>query len=293
MVMEATQGSQQEEAKTVPFQEITPLRKTCSEPKPRIESTKVVEQQPKKEEFNDPFGDFPDFDFEELDKLITKRKQENPPDLLQHDLDILAQQQSFVPSSQEVVQNPRTIKSYPPPPRSYIQFSRYKVVDVHTCTNTFTKTLALASWTEKMLNDDSRSIHRADANGRIRPPREPQVWPSDGMVHLRGEWYHTPLQGGDVIHICSLSGQFKTDKDSLPLILHTCPPSGSDHDDIVLIVNPDMLLTPTTISETVSCTRRAILKNRLGSTGLTCKYSTRHGKRCVCVMRDKTLTHFV
>ena len=66
---------------------------------------------------------------------------------------------------------------------------------------------------------------------------------------------------------------------ALPLLLHTCPPPGSDpDDDLVLIVHPDLLLTRTAISETVSCPRRAILSNRLGSTGMTGPVFV-----CVCV----------
>jgi hypothetical protein len=123
-----------------------------------------------------------------------------------------------------------------------------------------------------LKEDDPKAIHRSDTLGRTQ---RRTTWSIDGVLHLRGEWYHTRVDEGDTIHICSLRGTCRTDSSALPLILHTNPPSGSDNDDLILIVHPDMLLTPTGISETVSCTRRAILKLRLGSSGLTCKLRLR------------------
>ena len=69
----------------------------------------------------------------------------------------------------------------------------------------------------------------------------------------------------------------------LPLLMHTTPPASSVADDLVIVVHPEVLFTPTTISETVTCTRRAVLKNRLGSTGLSCKSII--AQRCVIYLR--------
>ena len=231
---------------------------TAASARHSLGSAPKVESKPTDDD--DPFGDFSDFDFEAMDKLIVEHKHQkaSQPD------------SSFpIPPVQAAVCNPRVQQPSPAPARTFLSFSRYKVMDVLLDEASFTKTLAVATWTNDMLKENPRVIHKTDAQGRMRRPVR-EAWPVAGAVHLRGEWYHTPLARGDVIHICSLSGLFRTDK--LPLMLHSNPPAGSDRDDdLVLIVHPDLLLTPTTISETVSCSRRAILKNRLGSSGLTGK----------------------
>jgi hypothetical protein len=223
---------------------------------------------------DDPFGDFPEIDFGELDKSIEQRVSSSQraldgPSDLDRDLRYLALQSaaSAVPPALAPVCNPRVNSSAAE--LCYLAFSRYKVIRVDIDDSTYTKTLAVASWQATMLKeDDPKAIHRSDTLGRTQ---RRTTWSIDGVLHLRGEWYHTRVDEGDIIHVCSLRGTCRTDSSALPLILHTNPPAGSDNDDLILIVHPDMLLTPTGISETVSCTRRAILKLRLGSSGLTCK----------------------
>jgi hypothetical protein len=227
---------------------------------------------------DDPFGDFPEIDFGELDKSIEQRVSSSQraldgPSDLDRDLRYLAQQSavSAVPPALAPVCNPRVNSSSAD--LCYLAFSRYKVIRVDLDDSTYTKTLAVASWQATMLKeDDPKAIHRSDTLGRTQ---RRTTWSIDGVLHLRGEWYHTRVDEGDIIHVCSLRGTCRTDSSALPLILHTNPPAGSDNDDLILIVHPDMLLTPTGISETVSCTRRAILKLRLGSSGLTCKLRLR------------------
>lgn len=236
---------------------------------------------------DDPFGDFPDIDFGELDKTIAQRaaapSANQGSGALARDLERIAQQQSAatrVPPVFEPVRNPRVAVD-PTSELLYLSFSRYKVVQVDVDTSTYTQTLAVAAWQSNMLHeDDPKAIHRSDALGRIHLKGR-TAWPVAGSLFLRGEWYHTRLDEGDIIHVCSLKGAFRTDSSALPLMLHTSPPQGSDTDDLVLIVHPDMLLTPTGISETVSCTRRAILKQRLGSTGLTCTFWSLVGQCCI------------
>jgi len=216
----------------------------------------------------DPFGDLPDIVFENIDKAIEERKENE--NIIQRDLEILAQHQSLQnshPPPDQPVRNQRDTTPIGPNQRRYLTFSRYKIVDVCTNPSTFTKTIAVCSWTNEMLHHNLKSIHHTDASGELRLPNEKE-WPAEGRIHLRGEWYYSHLVRGDVIHICSLTGRFKTGLESLPMILHTRPPPGSDQDDLVLVIHPDQLLTPTTISETMTCNRRAILKSRIGSTGL-------------------------
>jgi DNA replication factor Dna2 len=133
----------------------------------------------------------------------------------------------------------------------------------------FTQTLTLAAWTKDMLENEKQmahDLHHLHSSNGFSKRRNVQIVPA-GVVHLREEWYHTRLAEDDTVHIVSLTGRCRTD--SLPLELYSYPPPGGVEDDLVLIVHPDMLLTPTVISEAVSCTRRATLKTRLGSTGLT------------------------
>ena len=138
-------------------------------------------------------------------------------------------------------------------------FTRYKVVSVTVDGQTYSKAIGVVQWNRDMLH-----------SSRVRTTNVKVV--EDGHLILRGEWYHTPIEVETIVHLCSLNGAFRTDVSSLPAILHTTPPAGSDKDDdLVMIVHPDMLIPPTIISETISCSRRAVLRSRLGSTGLSCK----------------------
>lgn len=114
-------------------------------------------------------------------------------------------------------------------------------------------------------------------------------------MHIRGEWYHTDAQIGDIFHLCSLSGAYVTDTSALPLILHTHPPPHSDpNDDLVLVIHPDELISPTLVSENVKCSRLAVLQSRMGSTGLSSKPAVigtlRHDlfERC---LQERDATH--
>jgi DNA replication factor Dna2 len=239
-------------------------------------STVVIKQEEPQE--HDEFGDFPDFDMSTIDQVIATRSTQTttgrmvpttiPPDSL----------------STEVVRNKRS-HSTDPSGLSFIKFSRYKVLTVHVDSVRFYKTIVLAAWTNNMLQDDCAKInihqnhhveervhHGETALCRrgLPPPRLTQ-YPEAGYLQLRGQWYYTELQPGDSIHVCSLTGRYRTDPGALPIVLHSHPPAGSEQDDLVIIHHPDLLMTPTVICETVSCPRRAVLKQRNGSTGLTAK----------------------
>jgi DNA replication factor Dna2 len=194
--------------------------------------------------------DFANVDFDELDKLVAAKTSQ---------LNATATREPPPPG---VVRNLRT---NPSPGLQYLGFSRYLVLNVHDDTNTYTKSLRVAAWQHDML----REVRPQPLSRHERSHWSTTTdWPVAGMVHLRGEWYHTRVEPQHVIHVCSLQGRFHTHAAALPLVLHTCPPAGSDmDDDLVLIVHPDVLLTPTGISDTISCTRRAVLKQRVGSPG--------------------------
>jgi DNA replication factor Dna2 len=209
--------------------------------------------------FDDDDGMFDDLDLDALDRSILEKQAGTSAPCVS------------VPPGNVPVQNPRATIKNEIDGAFYLTFSRYRILRVMDDAETFTRTLTVANWTTSMLDEEDKlasALHNHSHHHLHDPNR---TWPDAGLIYLRGEWYHTPVNDGDTIHICSLAGQFRTD--FLPLMLHTCPPQGSDMDDLVMIVHPDLLLTPTVISDTISCTRRAVLKNRLGSTGLSCTLS--------------------
>lgn len=208
---------------------------------------------------NDEFDDeFPEIDFEALDKSIAEHTLSSQRELPLNILELKESEfASYVPSVDVPISNKASSQSSTL--RQGLDFTRYMIIHVRSHRESFTKVLAVSIWNHGMA--DSSNGGKEGSASKI-----------DGLVFLQGEWFHTELGGGDIIHLCSLSGHFSTGIDALPIHLHTCPPKGSITDDLVLVVHPDLLLTPTTISEAVTCTRRAVLKNRIGSTGLTCKF---------------------
>jgi hypothetical protein len=95
--------------------------------------------------------------------------------------------------------------------------------------------------------------------------------PVHGYVHLRGIWYYSKCCVGDVIHLISISGHYATDTSALPVVLDSGHAPNVDQDDLVLVIHPDELITPTLISEAVTCPRLSVLQQRLGSTGLSAR----------------------
>ena len=209
----------------------------------------------------DDYGDFPDLDFAAMDQLIVHSHPSSAAAALQ---DPFAIPPSNIPVWNKMTSSPSIPSSSP----SFISFTRYKVVSTEEDLATYTRTLRVAKWLDSkdMCDDDKMG---GGGRNNQRAPTKADAAPNtfDGCIHLRGEWYHTECEPGDTVHLCSLSSRYET---GLPVILHSNPPQGSDlNDDLVLIVHPDTLVTPTNISETVSCVRRAVLKMRLGSSGLS------------------------
>lgn len=128
--------------------------------------------------------------------------------------------------------------------RRFSSFTRYTVCQVDIDARSFTKCLKV------------REFDAGD-KGRI----------SD--VLLKGEWFHSEVAKQDTIHLVSIYSYKRTDIAALPTTLDTNPTTTSETDDLIIIVDPDELITPTTISEAVDCPRRAVLKKRIGSSGLS------------------------
>lgn len=257
---------------------------------PRI----IPEKQPIAED--DEFGDFPEVDFDAIDQVIAQHTQPEGPNM-----QAPAATRQSLPM---IVKNPKIVS--PDSELAFLTFSRYKVLAVDNDTDTYTKTLSVASWTPAMLQEQekNRNIHRnvTESSHSSKPNsdqsndgRQPNLdFIMAGSLHLRGEWYHTRVDPGDELHVCSLTGRYRTDTQALPLILHSAPPPGSDIDDLVLIMHPDLLMTPTNVSEAVGCSRRAVLKSRIGSTGLSSKAALvgtmRHDLFGVC-LQEKDFSH--
>lgn len=243
-------------------------------------SSSIIRTTTKPEnEFDDEFPDFDDINFDDIDKSIAERvaltqslqHHHDVPDINNRNVNNNNLDGNFpryhIPSMNELVMNKQSIL-YESSDLTQLCYSRYKVLRVDDDISSCTKTLVVAYWSINMLNNFGKEKNfgnlRDESNNKMKHSVA-------GVIHLRGIWCDTRINVDDDINICSLTGRFRTDPGALPIILHTYPPQGSINDDLVLIVDPDQLLTPTTISENCSCTRRAILKNWLGSSALTCE----------------------
>ena len=162
----------------------------------------------------------------------------------------------------------------------YISCTRYRICSVMDNTNLYSKTLSVALWKESNFNL-SVGVNDLDATVKVA-----------GNITLCGEWYHTRCEEGDVMHLCSLSGKHNTEVSALPISLQTT----GVNDDLVMILHPDQLVTPTTISETVGCLRRAILKTRYGSGSFTGRSamigSMRHSLFERCLLQNNFTREF-
>jgi len=229
----------------------------------------------------DEFGSFPDdIDFNALDEVITQRLISQPNIGANTRGDETVKQRD-VKSDINTVRN---LKMNTPKcgELSFMKFSRYKVMAVDDDKKNNIKTVTVAAWNTSMmkLDDQERKFHedcKVYKSGCKHLDKEDRSTlnlardTKDGLINLCGEWYHTPIEMGDLIHVCSLTGRYQTDVTALPITLHTFPALGSDIDDLILVLHPDMLMTPSTISETSSCNRRAVLKSKIGSEGIASK----------------------
>ena len=263
----------------------------------------------------DEFGDM-DFDFDVLDEMVAQQSQSSSlqahqqqarPPLHSSDLTtkpMIAQHRS---PADDIVNNPQVETPLSPPGVEYPTFTRYKIAAIQEGTRCSEqqKTLSLVAWNERMIQHETQfSIHHSDKLPPLSATDNPlaisTAYLKDeaivGDLHLRGEWYYMDIEVGSTIHLCSLSGRFRTDPDALPITLHGTPPQGSVHDDLVMILHPDLLVTPTLVGEGTGCARRAVLKSRLGSTGLSSKAALigtmRHDLLGACLL-EKELTQSI
>ena len=160
---------------------------------------------------------------------------------------------------------------------SYLKFTRYIVQTIQEDVIMHTKTIGVTLWKGNANNFDDDEIVRLtkicimqdnNANSCNSSSNHEDINSIDGYMHLRGEWYYSTCHVGDIVHLCSLSGNYNTDVSALPVTLDS---HQSNEDDLVLVLHPDILVSPSTVSDAVQCPRLAVLNTRLGSTGLSSK----------------------
>ena len=86
--------------------------------------------------------------------------------------------------------------------------------------------------------------------------------PQTKKIYLHGDWYWSPIQANDVCNIVSPSGAFLTSFGALPVTITTRFPQKSDIDDLLFVVKPESVVSPSYVVAHVSCPRRAVLKHR-------------------------------
>ena len=160
---------------------------------------------------------------------------------------------------------------------SYLKFTRYIVQTIQEDVIMHTKTIGVTLWKGNANNFDDDEIvcltkicimQDNKANSCNSSSNHEEINSIDGYMHLRGEWYYSTCHVGDIVHLCSLSGNYNTDVSALPVTLDS---HQSNEDDLVLVLHPDELVSPSIVSDAVQCPRLAVLKTRLGSTGLSSK----------------------
>ena len=199
---------------------------------------------------DDDFAD--DLDFEAIDNQIA-----------QH------QKQASNPSKHIPTHNRRSNSN-----TNTLSFTRYVIRSVEEHFATSTKTLGVALWSvneaKSKSTDELECLRQCQQNEAACNTNNTSS--INGYLHLRGIWYYTKCSPGDVIHLISISGQYATDITALPAVLDSVHASNeSNQDDLMLVIHPDELVTPTLISEAVTCPRLSVLQHRLGSTGLSAR----------------------
>jgi DNA replication factor Dna2 len=229
------------------------------------------------------FGDLPDFDVDEAAKTAWAKRDHNMQQLLTTAAAPAAVAAATTTTKNKTTTSPGALfdddwteeDMAAMEADASLTFTRYRVLAVAVddmMMNAFTKQLTLAIWTTDMLREEEQALRnrhhpsyeRSTATTANEEKRNNKEWPAAGVLYLVGSWSQTNVRAGDTIHLCSLLGRTNT-----KVLPKSVGGSGDDNDDLVMIVHPDLLLAPTIISEGVACPRRAVLRSRLGSTGLT------------------------
>uniref|UniRef100_A0A7S1BTW1 DNA replication ATP-dependent helicase/nuclease n=1 Tax=Corethron hystrix TaxID=216773 RepID=A0A7S1BTW1_9STRA len=221
---------------------------------------------------NNDEDSFPDVDLDEIDRQIANYQSQQPLTASELTIDMRIPTHNVVNT---------TVPEDSNSPCDYACYDRYVVVAVEENMSTYTKIVAIRPY-----DADDLSPSPSQSQPALSCPQPP-----NRCLHLCGEWFHTILRPGDSVHLTSLSGRWSTS--SLPAVLRT-----DDADDLMLVVNPDLLLSPSNIVAAMSCPRSAVLRRRLGSSVLTSHYAAagilRHDAVQLCAMRgDLSSIHLV
>jgi hypothetical protein len=216
---------------------------------------------------DDPFGDLPDFDFDQLDQLVNEHHScSQPQSQPQRDESAKDEFQELHVPAGTLVKNPlvelpqsnhlntNTVDIDHGKPE-FLTCARFTIMLVQDNPRTFSKTIHVTPYKER------KDKGKREFEEYLETVKPLQCKP----LLLQGEWYFSTVQRGDTIHVVSLSGKWRVDFEVFPLLLHTQPPPGSVEDDLLMIVHPDVLLAPSTVSEALECSRRGVLRNKMGS----------------------------
>jgi DNA replication ATP-dependent helicase Dna2 len=95
-----------------------------------------------------------------------------------------------------------------------------------------------------------------DANNRELPEKllvvQAERTNTVKMIHLRGDWYETPVSLDSFVHVI---GHFEATGQCI-----------IDNAQNMLILHPDQLISSTVVADSFSCTRRAVLQDRVKAT---------------------------
>lgn len=249
------------------------------------------------EEEEDPFGDFDDCDFDAIDDLVLSREStvtSSAPTKSQQQKQLEHEQQQIVdlfdelPDEDFFFADPSDCPPPHPPlfqpidlPKHFVNpkstthattfsFSRYYVLHVKDIPTQYTKYLFVRPHPLQHETTTTTTFVNVDT---------PSHYCS--QVLLKEEWYFNPVHSGDTIHIVSPSGEWCTK--TLPLSFQN-----SSQDDLLLVVEPDIFVAPTLISEGLGCFRRAVLKQRMGSGLFSNKFAVfgtlRHALFQMCLL---------
>ncbi|GMH54542.1 hypothetical protein TrLO_g9325 [Triparma laevis f. longispina] len=122
----------------------------------------------------------------------------------------------------------------------YMGFTRYMILEVLDDVESFTKVLEVV----KFKGEGGEGGER-------------------GRVYLRGDWFWCLVKKNDIFNIVSPSNTFLTTFSALPIIFDTDPAPNSTPDDLLFILNPDHIVSPSYVVEQLSCQRKAALKHRM------------------------------
>ncbi|GMH86523.1 hypothetical protein TrST_g3744 [Triparma strigata] len=154
------------------------------------------------------------------------------------------------------INNPLSMTKELPNAPKYMGFSRYQILDVIDDIETLTKILTVTPFKKEFLETPA-----AAACSSTSAPASDAT--PTGYVYLRGDWFWPLVKKNDIFNIVSPSNRFLTTFKALPITFDTDPAPMSTDDDLLFILHPDHIVSPSYVCEQLSCQRKAALKHRM------------------------------